>query len=159
MKFVNYKISLRSFIFFNFLYRWNLSEIVGSSHKNCVLDLLQFDTSRNFIDLHHRASSRRSWNAHFYWIYHGSHLQYLGEGGGVVQTSMQKTIFLYLVLFLKSTEKYLNMVNFSFFKLSTHMRPCRWKNFAFRQVVKKSWWWGNPTLSPISNIISVMCTS
>ena len=98
---------------------------MGSSHKNCGLDLLQFDTSRNFIDLPYRASSRRSWNAHFYWFYQGSHLQYLGEGGGVVQTSMQKTIFLYLVLFLKSTEKYLNMVNFSFFKLSTHMRPCR----------------------------------
>ena len=72
------------------------SEIVGSSHKNCVLDLLQFDTSRNFIDLHHRASSRRSWNAHFYWIYHGSHLQYLGEGGGGSPNFDAENNFLYL---------------------------------------------------------------
>ena len=77
------------------------SEIVGSSHKNCVLDLLQFDTSRNFIDSPRSAFSRRSWNAHFYWIYHGSHLQYLGEGGGVVQTSMQKTIFCICFCFYK----------------------------------------------------------
>ena len=67
--------------------------------------------------------------------------------------------FLYLFLFLQSTKKYLYMISFSFFNLSIHMRSCR-KNFAFRQVVKKSWWWErNPAPFPISDIIIVKCTS
>ena len=97
------------------------SEIVGSSHKNCLLDLLQFDTTRNFIVSPRCAFSRRSWNAHFYWVYHGSHLQYSGEGGRGNPNFDAENNFLYLFQFLQNTEKYLYIISFSFFKLSTHM--------------------------------------
>ena len=78
------------------------SEIVGSSHKNCLLDLLQFDTTRNFIvsprsvpflvDLGTPTSTGFTTVLIF---------NIRGKGGGVMQTSMHKTIFCICFRFYK----------------------------------------------------------
>ena len=93
------------------------SEIVGSSHKNCVLDLLQFDTSRNFIDSPRCAFSLRPL---LLGLLRFSSSIFGGRGRGNPNFNAENK-FLFLFQFLQSTEKYLYIISFSFFKLSTHM--------------------------------------